>query len=236
MLHVVFTQLTQALENGVWIASAAAVIWGVLSILLSPCHLASIPLIVGFISGQGTSLSTRRALMLSSVFSAGLFITIALTGLLTAAAGKMLGDLGPWTNYAVAAVFFIVGLHMLGVIPLPWSGPVPVGITRKGLLAALILGLFFGIALGPCTFAFMAPLLALTFRVASENWLYAAILLMLYGAGHCSVIVAAGTFSQWVQRYLNWTSTSRPAAIFRMACGILVIAGGLYLLFTAQSW
>ena len=46
-----------------------------------------------------------------------------------------------------------------GVIPMPWSGPGQVNMKRKGLLAAFVLGLIFGIALGPCTFAYMAPML-----------------------------------------------------------------------------
>ena len=41
----------------------------------------------------------------------------------------------------------------------------------KGLLAALILGLLFGIALGPCTFAYMAPVLGIVFQTAQTNYL-----------------------------------------------------------------
>ena len=63
---------------------------------------------------------------------------------------------------------------------------------RKGLLAAFILGLVFGIALGPCTFAYMAPMLGVTFKLAKTNSLYGASLLLAYGVGHCAVIVAAG--------------------------------------------
>jgi cytochrome c-type biogenesis protein len=79
----------------------------------------------------------------------------------------MMGDVGRYGNYLVAVIFFLVGLHLLDVIPMPFSGPAQVGMKRKGMLAALILGLVFGIALGPCTFAYMAPMLAVTFRAAS---------------------------------------------------------------------
>jgi hypothetical protein len=47
-------------EGAPLIALAASMAWGVLSILLSPCHLASVPLIVGFISEQGTVTVRRR--------------------------------------------------------------------------------------------------------------------------------------------------------------------------------
>lgn len=60
MLENLFASLTRAVEGGSLIALAAAFFWGILSILLSPCHLASIPLIVGFIDQQGR-MTTRRA-------------------------------------------------------------------------------------------------------------------------------------------------------------------------------
>ncbi len=92
---------------------------------------------------------------------------------------------------------------------MPWSGPGQVGMKRKGLLAAFILGLVFGIALGPCTFAYMAPMLGVTFKLAATALLYGVALLLAYGVGHCSVIVVAGTCTELVQRYLNWNEQSR---------------------------
>ena len=73
----------------------------------------------------------------------------------------------------------------------------------------------------------------MTFRVAATNLLYGVALLLAYGVGHCSVIVAAGTSTELVQRYLNWTETSRGAVVLRQACGVLVILGGLYLMYAA---
>jgi cytochrome c-type biogenesis protein len=200
--------------------------------VLSPCHLASIPLIVGFIEGQGR-MSTRRALAVSTVFSAGILITIALIGVITALAGRMLGNLGAWGNYFVAGIFFVVGLHLVGVIPMPFSGPGPVGMKRKGMLAALLLGLVFGVALGPCTFAYMAPMLAVTFRLARTQLWYGVMLLAVYGVGHCAVIVFAGTFTEAIQRYLNWNEKARGAAIVKIICGVLVLMGGVYMLYIA---
>jgi len=58
-------------------------------------------------------------------------------------------------------------------------------------------------------------------------------MLVLYGVGHCSVIVLAGTFTEIVQRYLNWNEKSKGADRLKKACGVLVILGGLYMLYTA---
>jgi len=231
-MEKIFIALTHAVQGSPFIAISASLIWGILSILLSPCHLSSIPLIIGFINQQGR-ISTKRAFFTSVLFAFGILVTIGIIGAITASAGRMMGDIGKYGNYIVAVVFFIVGLHLLGVIPMPWSGPGQVGMKRKGLLSAFILGLIFGIALGPCTFAYMAPMLGVTFKLATTNIVYGIILLLAYGIGHCSVIVVAGTFTEVVQHYLNWNERSKGANIVKKVCGVLVILGGIYLIYTA---
>lgn len=231
-MDTLFTTLSRAVEGAPAVATAAAFAWGVLSILLSPCHLASIPLVIGFIGGQGR-VSTRRAILIASLFAAGILITIGAIGVVTAALGRMLGDVGGWGNYLVAGVLFLVGLYLLDVISLPGSGPGQVGMKRKGLLAAFLLGLIFGVALGPCTFAFMAPILGVVFKVAATSFAYGAVLLLAYGVGHCSVIVLAGASAELVQRYLDWNERSRGGVILRRACGALVLLAGLYVIYVA---
>ena len=232
MMQELFTHLSHAVEGAPLIALGAAVVWGILSILLSPCHLASIPLIVGFISEQGP-VTTRRAFWTSTLFAVGILVTIAAIGTLTAAAGRMLGDLGRYGNYFVALIFLVMGLHLLGVIPLPFSGPGHVGMKRKGPLAAFILGLVFGVALGPCTFAYMAPMLGVTFKLAQTAPWYGASLLLAYGVGHCAVIVLAGTSTELVQKFLNWNEHSKGLAWVKAACGVLVVLGGIWMIYTA---
>src|SRR5579859_3974335 len=207
-----FSALSHGVEGAPMVALAAAAVWGVLSVVLSPCHLSSIPLIVGFISGQGC-VSPGRAFGIASVFAVGILLTIALIGGITAAAGRMLGDVGRWGNYFVALIFFVVGLHLFGLIPMPWSGPGQVGMKRKGLLAAFLLGLIFGIALGPCTFAYMGPILGVVFKAAKTSAVYGGSLLLAYGIGHCAVIVAAGTSTELVQRYLDWNEQSKGVRV-----------------------
>ncbi|MFC1717705.1 cytochrome c biogenesis CcdA family protein [Candidatus Poribacteria bacterium] len=231
MMERLFTTLTHAVEGTPLVAIAAAAVWGILSVILSPCHLASIPLIIGFIDQQGRT-STRRAFLTSTLFSVGILITIGAIGAITAGMGRMLGDVGRYGNYFVAIIFFFFGLHLLGVIPMPWSGLGQVGMKRRGLLAAFILGLVFGVALGPCTFAYMAPMLGITFTLAASNVIYGIFLLLMYGIGHCSVIVFAGTYTEVVQRYLNWNEQSRGAIILKKVCGVFIILGGVYMIYT----
>jgi len=227
-----FAALGRAVEGSVPVALAASLAWGILSVILSPCHLASIPLVVGFVNGQGV-MTTRRAFTLSLTFALGILVTIAAVGAVTAAAGRMLGDVGRAGNYIMAAILFVVGLVLLDVIPLSWSGLSGVGTKKRGHAAAFILGLLFGVAVGPCTFAFMAPMLGVALRSASARPVYGAVLLLVYGIGHSAVIVLAGTFTEVVQRYLNWTERSKGAVILRRVCGVLVMLGGVYFIMTA---
>ena len=229
MIDAIFNSLYEAMTGAAWIAVIASFAWGVLSILLSPCHLSSIPLVVGFISSQG-KISLKRTFYISLVFSIGILITIALIGVITASLGRLMGDIGNAGNYLVAGIFFLVGFYLLDVIKLDWNR----GLNQtkaKGLWAALILGLLFGLALGPCTFAYMAPVLGVVFQTAQTNYFLAIIFLLAFGIGHCSVIVGAGTLTGKVQKYLNWSEESKTILWIKRICGILVILGGVYLLF-----
>lgn len=231
-METLFTNLSHAVEGAPAMAVAAAFAWGVASLLLSPCHLSSVPLIVAFIQGQGP-MPIRRAFALASVFAVGILVTIGTVGLLTAAAGRMLGDVGSYGNYAVSIVFFLVGLSLLDVLNLSWAVPNASAWRARGLPAALGLGLIFGLALGPCTFAYMAPMLGVVFTVGRASVGYGLLLIGAYGVGHCAVIVAAGTTTEWVSGYLRWHESGRAGARLRHACGVLVIGGGLWFIYTA---
>ena len=229
MIDEVFTVLYDALMGSMWLAVLASFAWGILSIVLSPCHISSVPLVVGFISSQGT-VPIKRTFVISLVFSSGILITIAAIGMITASLGRMLGDIGSIGNYIVALVFFVVGLYLLDIIKLNWNTIGVQPTKSKGLLAALLLGLLFGLALGPCTFAYMAPILGLVFETARTNYVFSVMLLLAFAIGHCSVIVGAGTLAGKVQTYLDWSEGSKTVSRVKKACGILVLLGGLYML------
>jgi len=153
MLENLFTFLTESLYGSFGLALFASFTWGILSILLSPCHLSSISLIIGFLTSQGEKK--------------------------TSALGRVMGDVEPYGKWFVAIVFFIVGLYLMDIIRLPDTG---VGLRVPGIrsvvISAFALGLIFGIALGPCTFAYMAPILGIVYQLSTSN-IPAAILLLL---------------------------------------------------------
>ena len=211
-------------------AVLAAFGWGVLSILLSPCHLSSIPLVIGYISSQG-QIRVKKSFYIALSFAIGILITITAIGIITASMGRLMGDVGSWGNWLVAIVFIIVGLYLMDLIKLDWGNLNLGGRKHSGVFGALLLGLIFGIGLGPCTFAFLAPVLAVVFNIAKGGILKAIALIMFFGIGHCIVIIIAGSMVNLVQRYLNWSEKSRLIIYMKRISGFLVLLGGFYFIY-----
>jgi cytochrome c-type biogenesis protein len=45
--------------------------------------------------------------------------------------------------------------------------------------------------------------------------------------------VAAGTSTELVQRFLNWNEQSKGVSVVKSICGVLVLLGGEWLIYTA---
>ncbi len=228
MILELFNHLSRSLSANPAIAMIAAFVWGVLSILLSPCHLGSIPLIIGFLNGQG-GLTTSKALRLSTLFTLGILMMMALIGLVTSLLGRLMGDIGTWVEPVMGVVFILVALFISDLVKMP-SFVSGVKTRGRGGWAAMSLGFLLGIALGPCSFAFMAPILGIVFGAEGSRLVFALALLGAYIVGHCMVIILAGTFAGKVQVYLNWSSQSKGTKILRYVCAALVMVAGIYLI------
>jgi cytochrome c-type biogenesis protein len=232
-MNELFTRLSAALAGAGVVTIGAALGWGVLSVLLSPCHLATIPLIVGFVGGAGADGKRDRPAVTSTLFALGMFLALAVVGVLIAVLGQALSSFRRAGGYATALVLLLAGLHLLGLIPLPIEGVRISAVKRKGRLAALSAGLFLGIGLSPCTFAFLAPVLGAGLGAATASAVYGFALLLAFAVGHCSVIALAGASTGLAQRYLDWNERSRGVAILKAVCGALLLLGAASLVYTA---
>ena len=122
MTEQIFLTINEWLAGGTAIAFAGSFLWGMVSVLFSPCHLASIPLIVAYVGGQERVLLTRQAGYYSVAFTSGLFTTIALIGVISVLLGRMLGDIGNYWQILVGVILIWVALGMLGVEKCSMSG------------------------------------------------------------------------------------------------------------------
>ncbi len=197
-----FEILTNAVAGRFWIAVSAAGLWGILSIILSPCHLTSIPLIIGYIAKQNET-SGKRSLILSLSFAGGVLLTIAVIGLVTASMGRLIGDVGAWGTWLVAGLLVMFGLYMMDLLSLNSLGQVNMKVERAGFLGAFLLGLIFGIGLGPCTFAFLAPVLATVYQIADDSMIKAIMMIGAFGVKHTAVIVVNNSMSSIIIRFMQ---------------------------------
>jgi len=211
-------------------AYAGSFLWGLVSVLFSPCHLASIPLMVGYVAGQGRLVEGREAVRYAVVFTLGLFTTIALVGVACALLGRMLGDVGPYWTIAVGLVLLWVALDMLdvfgalGLARCSLGGGLLARFTLRGLPGALALGLGYGLLSGSCTFGFLAPLLAVI--TVQEQVLTGVGLILTFALGHCLPIVIAGSSASLARRMLE--GFSGGGTWVRRMAGVLVGLLGVY--------
>jgi len=224
-----FEVLTQAVDGQFGLAVAASLTWGILSILLSPCHLTSIPLVIGYITKQNDS-SGKRSALLALTFAVGILASIALIGIITASMGRLMGDVGSWGIWLAALLLIVFGLYLMDVLSLNWLGGRMPKIERAGHVGAILLGLVFGIGLGPCTFAFLAPVLTVVIPMAQESLLKAFILITAFGVGHSLVFVVGGSMAGLLGHYIQWSANNRTTVYVRRGLGVLLVTGGFYFL------
>ena len=207
-------------------AVVGSFLWGLVSVLFSPCHLASIPLMVGYVAGQNTLVDGKKAAGYAVMFSTGLFISITIIGLVCSWLGRMLGDISPLWGIPIGALFVWLGLSLVGVqlCTLP-SGRYG-NIKMRGYGGAIVLGLAYGVLSGACTFGFIAPILAMAMTQGQQ--LKGISLIFSFALGHCLPIVIAGSSVAIAQRLLSAKGMQSATVLGRRLAGGLVIAIGLF--------
>ena len=224
--------INEWMSGGFLLAAIGCFSWGVVSVLFSPCHMASIPLIIGYVGGQNSILKGRDAIPYTILFTGGLFITIAVVGLICVFLGRMMGDVGPYWTVLLGAILLWVAVDMLGIVKCSLPGSPLSKFRIKGLLGAFVLGLVYGILSGSCTFGFIAPILAII--TVQEKILTGILLLLIFAAGHCLPIALAGSSAATVKRMLSNSSFQQSGVWFRKGAGILIGVVGIY--FIALPW
>lgn len=222
----IFILINQWMTGGVLPGALGCFLWGMVSVLFSPCHLASIPLIVGYVAGQDRIIEGKQASVYALLFTSGLFLTIAAIGVACSLLGRMLGDVGPYWTIVVGLILLWVALDMLGVSRCAMSGGLMGKLKVKGMHGAFILGLAYGILSGSCTFGFIAPILAII--TVQGQLLTGIVFIALFGIGHCIPIAVAGSSAAMVRRLLANSAWQRGGMVFRRLAGVMIGLLGVY--------
>lgn len=227
MLETFFLTVNQWLTASPLMASTGSFLWGMISVLFSPCHLASIPLMVAYVAGQRELLTPRQAGFHGILFTGGLFLSIAAVGMICAVLGRMLGDIGTYWQILVGLVLLWVALGMFGVQSCSVSGNgIIQRLNLKGKGGAFFLGLAYGILSGSCTFGFIAPILAVI--TIQKEVIMGLMLITLFAIGHCLPILAAGMSVAFVERLLGNHGWQRSGDWFRRGAGVVIILLAAY--------
>lgn len=223
--HFLIT-INQWMLGGLELALMGCFLWGLVSVLFSPCHLASIPLMVGYVAGQDSR--DKKATLYAVAFTSGLFISIAAVGIICSFLGRMLGDISPYWGVPVGLIILWLGLDMLGlsVCRVP-----SLGLGRykmRGYAGAFLLGLLYGVLSGACTFGFIAPILAII--TIQGKIIIGTLLILMFALGHCLPIVLAGSSAGLTQRLLQSRGFSAASHWGRRFAALLILFVGIYII------
>lgn len=232
MLSTLFLAINEWMSGGLLLAALGCFAWGMVSVLFSPCHMASIPLIIGYVGGQNKLLKARQAVPFAFLFTTGIFITIGVVGVVCIWLGRLMGDIGPYWSLLLGGILIWVAVDMLGIARCSLQGNALSRLQIRGLTGAFVLGLVFGILSGSCTFGFIAPILAII--TVQEKTAIGVLLLLLFAAGHCLPIAIAGSSAAVVKRLIENSSFQQSGIWIRKGAGALVGCLGIY--FILQPW
>lgn len=178
----------QIIAQNTWWAFPVALFAGIVS-SFSPCVLATIPLLVGYVAGCAGS-DHKRAWWYSLCFCLGLVMTLTAMGAAAAALGKLLLLAGSWWFILLGMLMLLFGLEMLGIARLIARSCRLPG-RQTGLGGAFLLGILGGALASPCATPVLAAILA--FVASKADVLFGVALLTTYSIGHCFLILVAET-------------------------------------------
>jgi cytochrome c-type biogenesis protein len=221
--------LEQALNSSSWLVIPLVLLGGAAT-GMNPCVYPTIPVIIGYISGQKDQ-TRLRGLALALTFVLGLALTYVVLGATIGFLGSVLGLSRTVWMYIVAAVCILVGLNMAGLLPLNFTTLAP-GQSRwsemSGFAGALLLGMMFGLVASPCAMPILTLILAL---IASKGQVaYGSLLMFVYAVGHGLPLIVIGTIAGALTSLERFTGYS---VLIQRAGGWLLIAVGAYFIWSA---
>ena len=218
------------IQNQGWLAFPACFFGGVVS-SASPCVLAMIPLVIGYVGGYSEG-SQKRAIQYSLMFTLGLTITFTILGVIAGALGSLFGDVGGFWHYVLPPVVILLGIYLILADKLNLN----VGLSqrflpkKKALLGAFLLGLFLGIVASPCATPVLGVIL--TFAATKKQIVYSGGLLLAYAMGHWILVLSAGISAGFAQKVLASKGIANFSSYSKKVAGVILIGVGIYLLIT----
>jgi len=221
----------QTIQTNPWLGFVAVFLSGLMT-AANPCVIASIPLVLGFVtagfSGDGKGVA-KNGFLISLFFALGLVVTFTAMGIIAGLVGSMFGDTAGFWKYIIAAICLFMGIHLLGFFEMNIPAPKFLKTKATGYLAAFIFGMMLGIVSAPCA----APILVviLTLITAKGSIIYGGALLLVYSLAHCALIIIAGTSLGLAQKLISSKRLQTANLWIKRIAGVLIIGVGGYIAF-----
>jgi cytochrome c-type biogenesis protein len=225
--------LGQVMQTRPILAYGASYLGGVVA-TASPCILASIPLVIGFVGGYAGG-NKKQAFLYSLTFVVGLALVMSALGAAAALMGTLFGQVGAYWYFIVAVILMLMGLQLAGVINLNLGGNSQKFLPKQtGLVGALILGMLFGLVLAPCA----SPVLAviLTLAAVQGKVAYGSSLLFAYALGQGTLVILAGTFTGVINNFLQYRGARVGTVLQRAAGGLIFFVGAYIFIQGIRQW
>lgn len=224
-MESMLNNIQSIIQNNHGLAFLAVFVGGLIS-AASPCVLAAIPLIIGYVGGYSGG-DKKKAATYSLVFILGLSITFTVLGAAAAVMGQFLSFAGQWLYIGLAVIAVVMGLQLMGLISIPLPFQKTRQVQSRGLWGAFLLGLLTGTVSSPCATPVLAVILA--YVSTQGDILYGGSLLFTYAVGHCALIFIAGLSIGLTESIVSSKGIKNFSLYSKRFSGALLVVAGLYL-------
>lgn len=214
---------------GVWLLMFAASFAGGVLASISPCSLAMLPLIIGYVGGYSKETPLRTFAQLC-FFILGTAIVFSIIGIICAVTGSVFAStLGGYFTLIMASLLLVMGLKLTGI--LYFDMPVmiksmPTNSTNSLFLYPVLLGIAFALAGTPCSTPILAGIMA--FAAMGKNLAAAVLMLFLFALGQGLILIIAGLFTSGVKNLKKFAEFSD---ILLKVSGWLLVLVALYMFY-----
>ena len=173
---------------------------GGLLLAFTPCVFPMIPILTGLIVGQGSSIDSRQAFMLSLTYVVSMAFAYSILGIIVALSGASVQASlqSPVILYTFASLFIILSFGMLGIFSIEMPNKIKNFLIIKSNEAKAgnyfgvgIMGILSALIVGPCV---TAPLIgALIYIASSGDVLLGGLALFAMGLGMGTPLLVLGT-------------------------------------------
>lgn len=212
-----------------WVLMFATSFLGGVIASISPCSLAMLPLMIGYVGGCSKETPIRTFIQLCC-FILGTAVVFTIIGVICAITGSVFASVfGGYFTLIMASLLMIVGLKIVGI--LDFEIPViiksmPQNNTSSLIVYPMLLGIAFALAGTPCSTPILAGIMV--FAAMGKSLPAAVIMLFLFAVGQGLILIVAGMFTSGlknIKKFAGYTD------ILMKISGWLIILVAVYLFY-----